>query len=111
MALNYFEKERIIICVVSGCTVLGIILSFVSGFTDYWMIITIPNAVFRNRSQAYVTGYHSGLWRICRSEVVNRTRVEIHSKYRNGRSEPSFYGWHINTLWEENLIPADNGCL
>ena len=97
MGLNYFEKERIVIFVVSGFTVFGILLGFVAGFTDYWMIITIPNAVYRNRSQAYVTGYHSGLWRICRNEVVNRTRVEIHSKYRNMCSQPGCYAWHIRS--------------
>ena len=69
--------------IISAFTVLGILLGFVAGFTDHWMNVNIPSAVYRNRSKAYVTGYHSGLWRICRNEVVNRTRVEIHSKYND----------------------------
>ena len=90
MAMNYFQKERLAMFIASGFTVFGIILAFVSGFTDYWMKVTIPNAVYRNRSQAYVTGYHSGLWRICRNEVVNRTLVEIHSEY-NGSFRTGSY--------------------
>ena len=81
MALGYFEKERIAMYVVTVFTVLGILIGFVAGFTDYWMILTIPDSTYRNATRAWVTGYHSGLWRICRFEVINSTVPEIHREY------------------------------
>ena len=80
MAKNIFEIEKKVLLGFSGSTVFGILLMFVSFSTDYWMILTIPGGEHRNASHAYVTGHHSGLWRICREELDNRSRPVINSE-------------------------------
>ena len=80
MAKNLIEMERKVLLGFTGLTVFGILLMFVSFSTDYWMIVTIPSGLYRNASDAYVVGHHSGLWRICREELDNRSLPVVHSK-------------------------------
>ncbi len=87
MAVGYDQKERIALMVTTGFTILGILIGFVAGFTDYWMILTIPGGSYRNASQTWLTGHHSGLWRICLNDVRNDTSPAIHSKHSDLLSE------------------------
>lgn len=77
------ETERKILFFVTGLTVLGILFIMISLATDYWVILEIPNGVYRNSTNAYVTSHHSGLWRICRSELNNATTIHFRSKYES----------------------------
>ena len=73
--------EKRIQLVASGFTLLGIILMLVVISTDYWVILTIPKGTYRPRTQTIVLGHHSGLWRICISEIDNKTVPHVQSKY------------------------------
>ncbi len=75
-----FETERKILYGVTGMTILGVIIMLVIVSTDYWVILTIPSGVYRNATEGYETGYHSGLWKICRQELFNNTKPVVKSK-------------------------------
>lgn len=77
---NVLETERRVLLGFTGLTVFGALVMFVSLSTDYWVVLKIPGGEYRNASRAYVTGHHSGLWRICREEVDNKSIPVIHSK-------------------------------
>lgn len=79
MAKGAAETERKVLLAFTGLTVFAILVMFVSLSTDYWVVLRIPSGQYRNASQAYVTGHHSGLWRICREELDNRSIPVIHS--------------------------------
>ena len=74
------EKQKRALYVVTGGTLLGALLMFISVCTDYWVKLEIPNGRWRNGTQAFVVKHHSGLWRICRHEVDNVTHPVKHSK-------------------------------
>ena len=78
-----FETEQKILYGLTGCTVFGILLLMISLATDYWVIMEIPGGVWRNSTKSYVTQHHSGLWRICRTELHNSTQPHIQSKWEH----------------------------
>ena len=71
------STEQKVLYGLTGLTVVGILLLMVSLATDYWVILEIPSGSYRNSTQSYVIRHHSGLWRICRNEIDNRTRIII----------------------------------
>ena len=77
MAMDKADKERRMLYFVTACTVLSILLMFIAMGTDYWVIIDIPGGVYRNETKSYLVNHHSGLWRICRTEVDNSSRPII----------------------------------
>ena len=87
--------EKRIQLVTSGFTLFGIILMLVVISTDYWVILTIPKGTYRPRTQTIVLGHHSGLWRICISEIDNKTVPHVKSKYF------TIYYKHIQSALED----------
>lgn len=79
MALTPDAEKTILWCFVIG-SIVGSCLMLISISTDYWVIVNIPNGVFRNATGGYVFKHNSGLWRICRSELYNDTSPVTISK-------------------------------
>lgn len=77
---NLNRKEKVLTggIVLTG---IGVFLMLVSISTDYWVEIIIPQGQYRNSSGGYVLKHHSGLWRICRTELDNRTLPAIKRDY------------------------------
>ena len=74
-------KRQRIMYVTTAFTVLGILILLVAISTDYWVILKIPGGIYRNSTQGFVFQHHSGLWRICRTEIDNRSVPIIQRKY------------------------------
>jgi len=64
-----------------GLTMLGTLLMFVAVSTDHWVQLHIPGGYYRNATDSYVLGQHSGLWRICRETLKNNTLPVVHRDY------------------------------
>ena len=57
-----------------ACIALAVLMYLISISTPYWIRIDIPTGSYRNATQGYVMRHHSGLWRICRTELHNATK-------------------------------------
>lgn len=79
---NSDQRQKYTLYGVTGITILGILIMLVAMVTDYWVIIDIPGGLYLNSTQSYLIKHHSGLWRICRSEIHNATTPVIQRKYR-----------------------------
>ena len=79
---NSDQRQKYTLYGVTGITILGILIMLVAMVTDYWVIIDIPGGLYLNSTQSYLIKHHSGLWRICRSEINNATTPVIQRKYR-----------------------------
>ena len=73
-------KEKRILIGMVGATIFGAFLMMISVATDHWVELIIPGGYYRNSSKGFVTEHHSGLWRICRTEVRNHTIPHVKSK-------------------------------
>jgi uncharacterized membrane protein YtjA (UPF0391 family) len=72
-----FNKQQKVLVGAIIATCFGVVLMLVSMITPYWVHVVIPGGQWRNESSAYVIGHHSGLWRICRTELHNQTQPEF----------------------------------
>lgn len=81
MARSIYEKQRLALHIVTGATVFGVLLMLISLSTDRWVVVQIPRGIYRNATNSYVIQHHSGLWRICRTEIYNHTRPFIKRDY------------------------------
>lgn len=77
------QQERRILIGTAALTLLGIFLLLIAISADYWYVLHIPGGQYRNSTKSYVSKHHSGLWRICRSELDNRTYPSVHRQYCN----------------------------
>ena len=75
------QRERRVLMVTVGVTVLGTLLMLISIGTDNWVLLSLDEAVYRNASRAYVVSQKSGLFRICRNEYDNRTLPVVEREY------------------------------
>ena len=75
------QTERKVLIGTAALTLLGILFMLIAISADYWYLLHIPGGQYRNSTKSYVTNHHSGLWRICRNELDNRTYPSIRRKY------------------------------
>ena len=76
MASRFATYEPRALRVALGIILLAFVLYLVCLSTPYWMILTIPGGVYRNDTEGVtrlIVRHHTGLWRICRVELLNAT--------------------------------------
>lgn len=61
-------------------TILGCFLQLVAVGTDWWAVLDIPGGVFRMRTNSFILQRRAGLWKICDSEVDNKTLPVVYRK-------------------------------
>ena len=76
MAKSVITQKRVLYAATGG-TVFAVLLMLIAIGTDYWVTVDIPGGMYRNATKSYVTHHHSGLWRICRTEIDNSSRTHI----------------------------------
>ncbi|XP_014664170.1 PREDICTED: uncharacterized protein LOC106806671 isoform X2 [Priapulus caudatus] len=71
-----YEQEKKILVVMTGVSLLGLLLMLISVSTNYWLSIDLPDR-YHNKSQTYYVERHSGLWRHCKTLLHDETGVNV----------------------------------
>lgn len=74
------DVERRLLYSTIGLAFLGATIMLICMGTSYWVILDIPHGTYRNTTKTYLKGHHSGLWRICRIELDNKTQPHVTRK-------------------------------
>ncbi|XP_067118742.1 epithelial membrane protein 1-like [Centruroides vittatus] len=56
---------------VTVASIAAILLWMVAMGTDYWFYVEVPNGVYTNKTDTMFLKSHSGLWKLCKTEVKN----------------------------------------
>ena len=67
-----------------GIMLIAFVLYIVCISTPYWLVLSIPSGIYRNDTEGVarlIVGHHTGLWRICRTELLNKTRPAREGTY------------------------------
>lgn len=76
---NQYVYERRALIVVTVFTLLGLLLWIISISTDYWYYLVAPGAgegvVLNSTGNKFIRA-HGGLWRVCRTRILNGTDEE-----------------------------------
>ncbi|XP_076314657.1 voltage-dependent calcium channel gamma-4 subunit-like [Tachypleus tridentatus] len=67
-------EQRALVCFTLGSTI-AVILWIIAMSTDYWFTVSSPNSggLYINKTRIIFLYSHSGLWRICRTQIINKT--------------------------------------
>ncbi|XP_013787489.1 transmembrane protein 114-like, partial [Limulus polyphemus] len=67
-------EQRALVCFTLGSTI-AVILWIIAMSTDYWFTVSSPDSggLYVNKTRIIFLYSHSGLWRICRTQIINKT--------------------------------------
>jgi len=72
------DKELLILKGTIGLAIFGIILFMVAVSTNHWVDLNLPHGEYNEETEMYVMKYHLGIFRICRTELFNKTKSRIY---------------------------------
>ncbi|XP_023234027.1 voltage-dependent calcium channel gamma-7 subunit-like [Centruroides sculpturatus] len=63
--------EQRALLVITVASIAAILLWMVAMGTEYWFYVEVPNGVYTNKTDTMFLKSHSGLWKLCKTEVKN----------------------------------------
>lgn len=68
-------EQRALLVITAG-SIVGILLWIIAMGTDHWFYVEVFNGVYTNKTDTMFLKSHSGLWKLCKTEIKNVSAKE-----------------------------------